>query len=348
MADAGAGDRPCGLRPQQLLQGQLPVPHVDRRRRRSSTTWSMRRTTSPSARSATACDAVEDVLDCCHALHELRRRPLSPAAARSRWSRRRRGARTARPTLQQQVNDMWRTLPKRSRASGRRRSSRALSRGAAGEHALLHREERAAARALAARDRAHRAQDRAVFLSAAPDPGHERGLGDVLALHAAQHAVRRGAADRRLDDRVAEVAHQRGLPAAGRRTRPTAASIPMRWASRCTPTCGASARSRPTRTASGSPRSPARRLAADAGLRDAQLQGRELHRPVPVAEADARVAPVRDRRRRARRANCEVSAIHDDSGYRRVREALSRQYDLELRASPTSRSGTSTCAATVR
>ena len=29
--DAGARDRPCGLRPQQLLQGQLPVPPLDRR-----------------------------------------------------------------------------------------------------------------------------------------------------------------------------------------------------------------------------------------------------------------------------------------------------------------------------
>ncbi len=36
--DAGAGDRARVLRPQLLLQGQLPVPAVDRRRRRSSTT----------------------------------------------------------------------------------------------------------------------------------------------------------------------------------------------------------------------------------------------------------------------------------------------------------------------
>jgi stage V sporulation protein R len=33
----------------------------------------------------------------------------------------------------------------------------------------------------------------------------------------------------------------------------------------------------------------------------------------------------------ARRMELEVSAIHDDSGYRRVREALSRQYDLSQR-----------------
>ena len=48
-------------------------------------------------------------------------------------------------------------------------------------------------------------------------------------------------------------------------------------------------------------------------------------------EADARVAPVRDRRRREATSELEVSAIHDDAGYRRVREALSRQYDLGSR-----------------
>ena len=40
------------------------------------------------------------------------------------------------------------------------------------------------------------------------------------------------------------------------------------------------------------------RLGADARPCDAQLQGRELHRPVPEPEADARVPPVHDRRRR--------------------------------------------------
>ena len=77
----------------------------------------------------------------------------------------------------------------------RRRSTQRFPDGAAGEPAVLHREERAAAGAVAARDRAHRAQDRAVLLSAAPDPGDERGLGHVLALHAAQPPVRRRPGD---------------------------------------------------------------------------------------------------------------------------------------------------------
>ena len=52
-------------------------------------------------------------------------------------------------------------------------------------HGPIHREERAVARTLAARGRAHRAQGRAVLLSAAADAGHERGLGLVLASPAA-------------------------------------------------------------------------------------------------------------------------------------------------------------------
>ena len=47
------------------------------------------------------------------------------------------------------------------------------------------------------------------------------------------------------------------------------------------------------------------RLAQDARLRDAQLQGRVVHRPVPVAAAHTRLPPLRDRRpcggKRARR-----------------------------------------------
>ena len=158
-------------------------------------------------------DAVEEVLDCCHALMhygvDRYRRPQKISMVEEEMRRKDREA-----YLQQQVNDMWRTLP-----AGRRQAIQegapALSRGAAGEHPVLHREERAAAGALAARDRAHRAQGRPVLLSAAPDPGHERGLGDVLALHAAQRHVRPGPAVGRVHDRVPQLAHQRGVPAAG-------------------------------------------------------------------------------------------------------------------------------------
>ena len=49
------------------------------------------------------------------------------------------------------------------------------------------------------------------------------------------------------------------------------------------------------------PRHRRRRLAEGAGLRDAQLQGRVVHRPVPLAAADPRVPPVRGGRPRAGR-----------------------------------------------
>ena len=64
------------------------------------------------------------------------------------------------------------------------------------------------------------------------------------------------------------------------------------------------------------PDSPARRLAADARLRDAQLQGRELHRPVPVAQADARLPPVRDPRRRAQERSSRSRRSTTTQGYR--------------------------------
>ena len=52
--DAGAGDRARGLRPQPLLQEQLPVQAMDGRRAASSTTSTSPRAISPNARSATA------------------------------------------------------------------------------------------------------------------------------------------------------------------------------------------------------------------------------------------------------------------------------------------------------
>ena len=64
---------------------------------------------------------------------------------------------------------------------------------------------------------------------------------------------------------------------------------------------------------SGSRTSPARDWLQDARLRDAQLQGRELHRPVPVAEADARVRACSRSSTTSTRRELEVAAIHDDS-----------------------------------
>ena len=263
---------------------------------------------------------------------EPRRRPLPPAEPQVAGAGAAPSARTARTTRSSRSTTSGARCRKRAEKAGDARRGQALPRRAAGEPAVLHREERAAARALAARDRAHRAQGGAVLLPAAPDAGDERGLGHLLAPHAAQHDVRRRLPDRRRDDRVAEVAHQRGLPAAGRRTAATAASTRMRWASRCTPTSSASARTptdedralvpRHRRHATGCRRST---------TRCATSRTRASSASTCQPEADARLAPVRDRRRRERRASSRSRAIHDDAGYRRVREALSRQYDLGSR-----------------
>ena len=146
---------------------------------------------------------------------EPRRRPLPPAAeaVAEPGTGAPRGARTPPAAAGQRplAHPAAQERPRRRR----RRRHQALSGRAAREPAVLHREERTIAGTLATRSGAHRAQDRAVLLPAAPDAGDERGLGHLLALHAAQHPVRRGPAGRRLHDRMAAVAHQRGLPAAG-------------------------------------------------------------------------------------------------------------------------------------
>ena len=136
-------------------------------------------------------EAVEEVLDACHALMphgvDRYRRPPAPTLKAEAARLREREAHRER-----QFNDLWRTLPEKS-ADERRPASDVFPRGAAGEHPVFRREALAQARALAARARAHRAQARAVFLSAGADEGHERGLGHVLALHDPQPAAREAA-----------------------------------------------------------------------------------------------------------------------------------------------------------
>jgi hypothetical protein len=161
---------------------------------------------------------VEEFIDSCHALQnhgvDRYRRPSKKSLAEELAMRKDR-----EQYAQAQVNDIWRTLPKRIEKAEEAQALRRFPEEPEGEPAVLHREERAAAGALAARGGAHRAQDRAVLLPAAPEPGDERGLGHLLAPQDPQHHVRRRLPDRRRDDRVAEVAHQRGLPAQGGRSR---------------------------------------------------------------------------------------------------------------------------------
>ena len=282
-------------------------------------------------------DAVEELLDSCHALMnhgvDRYRRPSKLSLAQEQAARADREA-----YAQLQVNDLWRTLPRKAASDDRRRGGAPLPVRAAGEPAVLHREERAAAGAVAARDRAHRAQDRAVLLSAAPDPGDERGLGHVLAPPAAQPDVRRRLPGRRHDDRVAEVAHQRRRAAAGHLAQ-LLGHQSVRAGLRDVHRHQAHLREPDRRGPPVVPRLRRHAVAADARPRDAQLQGRELHRPVPVAQADARLPAVLDRRRREglRSSRSPPSTTRTATGNCARRCRASTTW---ARASPTSRSGT--------
>ena len=156
-------------------------------------------------------DAVEDLLDSCHALMnygvDRYKRPYPISAEEER-----RRQKDREEHLQRQINDLWRTIPKGAdKGDGQAGNQRFPAEPQ--ENILYFIEACAAAGTLAAGDRAHRAQDRAVLLPAAPDPGDERGLGHLLALHPAQRSVRRRPGHRRLHDGVSAVAHQRHLPA---------------------------------------------------------------------------------------------------------------------------------------
>jgi stage V sporulation protein R len=102
----------------------------------------------------------------------------------------------------------------------------------------------------------------------------------------------------------------------------------------------------PTKTASGSPTSPAPPWLptldhAMRNFKDESFIGQYLS---PKLMRDFRLFAIPTTRSRS---ELEVAAIHDDAGYRRVRDRC-RTSTTWARASPTSRSGTSTCAATAR
>ena len=269
------------------------------------------------------------MLDSCHALQnygvDRYHRPSKLSLAEELARRNDRLA-----YAQTQVNDLWRTLPRRPDRPEDSAEVQALPARAAGEHPLLHREERAAARALAARGGADRAQDRPVLLSAAADAGDERGLGDVLAPHAAQHAVRRGLPHRRRDDRVAEVAHQRDLPAAGRppglqRHQPVRARL--RDVHRPAPDLRAPDRRRP-RVVPADRRHALAAGACTTRCATSRTRASSASTCRPRSSATCACSPSSTT---SNDEHLRVSAIHDTAGYRHVREALSRQYDLGSR-----------------
>ena len=232
-------------------------------------------------------DAVEDLLDCCHALHEPRRRPLPPAEQASRWRRSWRGARTARPIAQQQVNDIWRTLPKRAEQGRGASRERKRFPEEPQENLLYFIEKNAPLLEPWQREVVRIVRKVAqYFYPQRQTQVMNEGWATFWHYTPAQHDVRRGPADRRRDDRVAEVAHQRGLPAAGRRIAAYSGINPYALGFAMYTDLQAHLREADRRRPrSGSPTSPAADWLPTLRPRDAQLQGRKLHRPVPVARS---------------------------------------------------------------
>ena len=141
--------------------------------------------------------AVEQTLDAAHALmsHGIDRYP-----GKKKLDLRAEEKRAGRRRLHEEgtFNDLWRTVPTGPIKSDvllnvERRQTAA--RAAAGKSAVLPGEDGAAAGALATRIAAYRAAHRAVFLSAEPDQGHERGHRDLRSLSHHEPPARAGTDD---------------------------------------------------------------------------------------------------------------------------------------------------------
>ena len=254
-----------------FFKGNLPVPDVDGcgvdHRLPSSTP----RTTSPPARSATAStpSSFSSTPPCAD---EPRRRPLPPPSRKS-LAQELSERKEREAYAQQQVNDLWRTLPRHRSEKADDISANRRFPEEPQENLLYFIEKNAPLLEPWQRELVRIVRKIAQYFypqrqSQVMNEGwatfwHYKLLNTMYD----EGWLTDG------DDRVAEVAHQRGPTSRASATAATAASTPTRWASRCTTTSSASARTRPRRTASGS---RAGRLAVAAGARprDAQLQRR--------------------------------------------------------------------------
>ena len=167
------------------------------------------------------------------------RLPLSAQAA-ARPRAKSRGASDERREYERarSYNELWRTVPaeagvKRTPIAAIEDDRKALL-GLPEENILYFLEKNSAASAaVAARDPAHRAHHRPVFLSAAADQGDERGLRHLRPLlHHEPSAIEKGLISEGAMLEFLQQPHQRRLPAGLRRPALSAASIPTRSASR--------------------------------------------------------------------------------------------------------------------
>ncbi len=212
-------------------------------------------------------EAVESVLDAAHALKNqsvFRYRRANKMKLSEYEARRRERLKNEQASLQRSLAHGADPLQGEGADAGREGSGRAQAATAAarGEPALFPGEEQPDPASLAARAAAHRAQRRAIFLSAAPDQADERGLRDLRALSHRQRALRSRADFRRRAAGNPAQPQQRGLPD---RIRPPASQRhePLRAGLR--DDAGHPAhlrRARPRKTANGSPISPGAKIGA--------------------------------------------------------------------------------------
>lgn len=156
-------------------------------------------------------DAVEDLLDSCHALMnygvDRYKRPYPISAEEERLRQKDR-----EEHLQKQINDLWRTIPKRADKNSDKDNARFPSEPQ--ENILYFLEKHAPLLEPWQREIVRIVRKIAqYFYPPAPDPGDERRLGYVLALHPDKRPLRRRAGDRRFHDGVPHLPYQRGLPA---------------------------------------------------------------------------------------------------------------------------------------
>ena len=301
--DAGARDRPRRLRPQQLLQGQLPVPHSGPTRRRSSTTSSTRRNY------IAECEeryGIRRSRNCSTPATRCRTTASTATTgrARSRSPRSRRGARSARPIAQSQVNDLWRTLPQARRARPAEADERKRFPSEPQENLLYFIEKNAPLLEPWQREVVRIVRKIAqYFYPQRQTQVMNEGWATFWHYTLLNTLYDEGHARRRLDDRVAEVAHQRGLPAAGRPPR-LQRHQSVRARLRDVHRHPAHLREPDRR----GPRLVPRTSPAATGCTTLHYAMRNFKDESFIAQylspqADPRLAPVRDPRRRARRSS---------------------------------------------
>jgi stage V sporulation protein R len=275
---------------------------------------------------------VERVLDAAHALqshgiHRFPRKRMPDARPRRQNCARERAPRTARSSSTISGARCPRPQGKQGRADAARpRPARPAPR----EHLLYFLEKTAPRLAsLAARDPAHYPRDGAVFLSAAPDQGDERGLRHLLrAPPDHDRAARARPHHRGLVPRIPHLAYQRRQPADVRRSPLRRAQSLLGWL---------------RHDAGHRPRLPADPTEEDrnwlpdiagggdiegtlkhiwANYRDESFISQFLS---PRLMRSWRMFKVADREKEEA---MKVDAIHDERGYREIRRALARQYDI--------------------